>query len=507
MPPKRFLINLLWLPLALIVAVFVMWEGKASRGFQLVLHERSDSNGSTIHHPKCEPAVPKDILQFTSGGHILGFAADSVYVAGGSHAIRVQFVNPRAINPISSAVPGGTQRAAPLSQVTYPNLWDGVTLTYDAPGGAVVRSTYRIEPEADAGNIRLRYNAPVAVQEGGSLRVTFQSGTMNESAPQAWQEREGKRVPVRVAFAPRGKAELTFAVGDYDRSKPLFIDPTLTWNTFLGGVAQDEGFGLAVDAMGNVYVAGYSGASWGSPLGSYNGGADVFVAKLDSNGNLTWNTFLGSSGNDAGNALAIDAMGNVYVTGFSTATWGSPVSAFSGGIYDAFVAKLDSSGTLLWNTFVGGGPDDRGNAVAVDVSGNVYLAGFSRASWGVPIRAFTGDYDAFAAKLDSSGDLIWNTFLGSSGPDFGYSVAADLIGNVYVVGGSTATWGLPVRAYSGADAAYAAKLDASGNLIWNTFLGGGNASGTAVAVDLSGNVYVAGSCRATWESPDRKSVV
>ena len=506
MRPRLFL-NLLWLPLALAVALFVTRQGEAARCFhtpKLALSERSESNGSTIHNPKYDLPAPNNILQFTSGGHVLGFAADAVYVASGSHALRVQFVNPRTTNPVSAAAPDGAQRAAPLSQVTYPNLWDGVTLTYDAPGDAIVRSTYRIEPQADAGNIRLRYNAPVAVQDDGSLCVKFQTGTVNESAPQAWQEHDGKRVPVRIAFAPRGKAEITFAVGEYDRSEPLFIDPTLTWNTFLGSADQDEGFGLAVDAIGNVYVAGYSTATWGSPVSAHHGSFDAFLAKLDSNGNLTWNTFIGGSGDEIGTALAIDVAGNAYVTGYSTATWGSPVNAFSGGIYDAFVAKLDSNGTPLWNTFVGGGPDDRGHAIAVDVTGNVYLAGLSRASWGTPVRAFSGgDYDAFAAKLDPSGNLTWNTFLGSGGTDHGYAVAVDVGGNVYVVGFSNATWGSPVRAYSGGAAAFAAKLDSSGALTWNTFLGGGNDSGTAVAVDVSGNVYVGGSSRATWGSPVR----
>jgi hypothetical protein len=228
------------------------------------------------------------------------------------------------------------------------------------------------------------------------------------------------------------------------------------------------------------------------------------LAKLDSNGNLTWNTFVGGSGNEAPTGLALDVAGNAYVTGYCTATWGSPVSAFSGGIYDAFVAKLDSNGALIWNTFVGGGPDDRGNAIAVDLSGNVYLAGLSRSSWGTPVRTFSGGpYDAFAAKLDSSGAFVWNTFLGGGGTDHGYAVAVDVTGNVYVVGFSTASWESPVRAFSGVDAAFAAKLDSGGSLIWNTFLGGGNASGTGVAVDVTGNVYVSGSSQATWGSPVR----
>ena len=437
------------------------------------------------------------------GGHVLGFAADAAYVAGSSHALRVQFVNARPTNPVGSAAPGGAQRAAPLSQVTYPNLWDGITLTYDAPGGALVRSTYRIEPHADAGNIRLRYNAPVAVQEDGSLRVSFQTGTVNESAPQAWQERNGKRVPVRIAFAPRENTELAFAVGEYDRSEPLFIDPTLTWNTFLGGFLEDVGRALAMDGSGNLYVVGDSSATWGSPVRAYID-RDAFVAKLDANGNLTWNTFLGADGIDQGFALAVDGIGNVYVTGYSFATWGSPLSAHNGGA-DAFAAKLDSSGTLIWNTFVGSAAADQGNAVAVDASGNVYLAGLSSGTWGSPVNAFAGFYDAFAAKLDSSGTLIWNTFLGGTGNDQGHAVAIDGTGNVYLAGLSSATRGSPVRPFTGGISdAFAAKLDSSGILIWNTFLGGGDYDfAVALALDSGGNVYTAGSSYATWGSPVR----
>ena len=234
----RLFLNLRRLPLAFCFAAIVIGGVRASAGFHrrgLLLDERSESSRSPIGLPKCDPKGPKDILRFTSAGQVLGFAADAFYVAGGSHALRVQFVEAHPSKPVSLLASGNAQSAAPLSQITYPNLWEGVTVTYDAPSGAVVRSTYRVEPHADANNIRLRYNAPFAVQGDGSLCVTFQSGTINESAPEAWQERDGKRVPVRIAFAPRGNAELTFALGDYDRNEPLFIDPTLTWNTFLGG--------------------------------------------------------------------------------------------------------------------------------------------------------------------------------------------------------------------------------------------------------------------------------
>ena len=146
---------------------------------------------------------------------------------------------------------------------TIPNLWDGVTLSYDAPNGTIARSTYRVDPQASVDNIRLRYNAPISVQQNGDLRIEFNSGAMNESAPQAWQERGEKRVPIQIAFARRGEREVGFAVGDYNRSEPLFIDPTLTWNTFLGGTGSDVAFGLVADLTGNVYVAGFSTADLG----------------------------------------------------------------------------------------------------------------------------------------------------------------------------------------------------------------------------------------------------
>lgn len=502
----RVSLNLLWLPLAIAV-VFVMRQSEPARSFhnpEIVPSELIASDRVTINDPQGDLTAPNDILQFASGGHVLGFASDAVYVAGGSHALRVQFVNPRKTHPISTAAPKGTQRAASLSQVTYPNLWDGVTLTYDAPSGAVVRSTYRIEPHADAGNIRLRYNAPLVVQDDGSLRVSFQTGTVNESAPQAWQERDGKHVPVRIAFAPRGNAELTFAVGEYDRNEPLFIDPTLTWNTFLGGAGTDEAYGLALDVSGNVYVSGYSTETWGSPVTAYGGGGvDGFAAKLDANGNLIWNTFLGGAGNDEAFGIALDGTGNLYLAGYSDTTWGSPVRAYS-GFFEGFAAKLDSNGNLVWNTFLGSGGFgfDIARAVAVDGIGNVSVVGYSSATWGSPVRAFSGMMDIFAVKLDSSGNLVWNTFLGGTATDYGKAVAADAIGNVYVTGSSDAAWGSPVLAYGGGTAAVAAKLDASGTVIWNTFFGSsGSNSAEGVTVDGIGNVYVAGNSSATWGSP------
>jgi hypothetical protein len=277
------------------------------------------------------------------------------------------------------------------------------------------------------------------------------------------------------------------------------------WNTFLGGTSNDFGRGIDIDGSGNLYIAGRSSAAWGSPVRAFSGDADAFASKLNSSGVLQWHTFLGGSGYDYGKGTAVDSSGNVYVAGYSNETWGSPVRAYS-DMNDAYAAKLNSSGELQWNTFLGGSHQDYGYGIAVDSSGNVYVSGYNYSvEWGNPVRSHSGSQDAFAAKLNSSGTLQWNTFLGCSNSDFGYGIAADAEGNTFVTGYSWWTWGSPLRShyYSDYDA-FTAMLNSSGVMQWNAFLGGsGRDEGFAVAVDDSGIVYVTGKSNASWGSPVR----
>jgi hypothetical protein len=141
-----------------------------------------------------------EMLQFTSGGHVLGFTPDKMYVSNGTYALRVEFVQANGVTPqapAGGAVEGGAAPA--LAQVTYPNLWPGISLAYDA-GEGIARSTYTLAPGANPAAIRLRYNAPLQIEADGSLRIAFETGQMRESAPLAWQEIDGTRVPVEIAF-------------------------------------------------------------------------------------------------------------------------------------------------------------------------------------------------------------------------------------------------------------------------------------------------------------------
>ncbi|MCO6451000.1 MAG: DNRLRE domain-containing protein [Caldilineales bacterium] len=342
---------------------------------------------------------------------------------------------------------------------------------------------------------------------------TFQGGSGSDNNNAVAVDSSGNVYAVGKSNAAWGSPVRAYAGGDDASIIKLDSNGNLLWHTFLGGntgLLNDYANGVVVDNSGNVYVTGQSVASWGSPLRAFAGDWDAYVAKLNAaTGALLWHTFLGGTGYDNGRDIAVDSSGNVYVSGYSGATWGSPVRAFtvSGTNSDGFAAKLTSAGALTWHTFLGGTGTDSGNGVAVDSSGIVYVGGNSGASWGSPLRAFTvsgTNSDGFAARLTSAGALSWNTFAGGSGVDEINGLRLDSGGNVYLGGSSTATWGTPVRAYTAGTDGLVVKLTTAGALTWNTFLGGSNSDWVyAVAVGGSDNINAIGGSMATWGTPVR----
>jgi hypothetical protein len=280
------------------------------------------------------------------------------------------------------------------------------------------------------------------------------------------------------------------------------------WNTFLGSTGPDGGYGIATDVAGNIYAAGSSYTTWGSPVWDPGGDSHAFAAKLTGSGDLAWNTFLGGAGEDAAFDIAVGPDLNVYIAGYSSATWGAPKRAYSSG-FDGFAAKFNSIGALQWNTFFGSADHDDCVGITADAAGNAYVTGQSNATWGNPVRPYSSDVDAYAAKLDGSGNLTWNAFLGGGGEDSGASIAVDPGGNLYIAGSSNNTWGNPERPFTPGllpsyGDGFAARLNNNGQLLWNTFLGGsGRDSCSGVAVDARGNTYVSGTGNATWASPVR----
>lgn len=288
---------------------------------------------------------------------------------------------------------------------------------------------------------------------------------------------------------------------------------SLLYSTYLGGSSDDVGRGIAVDTSGNAYITGVTNSTdfpTSSAISkSKRGGADAFVTKLDASGNLIYSTYLGGDNFDWGNGIAIDASQNAYVTGW-TSSQNFPVTSAtykstSGGYRDGFVTKLGTSGaTLVYSTYLGGNNDDAGNGIAVDISGNAYITGYTNSTNFPTVSAACGDYaggyhDAFVAKLNASGKyLIYSTYLGGNNDDVGYGIAIDTSGNAYITG---VTWStnFPTvssvyKSLAGNNDAFIIKLNPLGNNInYSTYLGGSMYDGGyGIVVDASRNVYVTG---------------
>ncbi len=228
----------------------------------------------------------------------------------------------------------------------------------------------------------------------------------------------------------------------------------LVYSTYLGGGTGGAiGRGIAIDGSGNVYVTGGTADTdfpTESPFqGSNAGDLDVFVTKLDSSGSaLVYSTYLGGTWTDTGNAIAVDTGGNAYVTGATAWTdfpTASPFQGSSGGSVDAFVTKLDSSGSaLVYSTYLGGTGAESANGIGVDGVGNAYVTGYTNSTsfpTASPFQAsFGGSFDAFVTKFNATGSaLVYSTYLGGNGSDLGQDVAVDTSGDAYVTsyGGST----------------------------------------------------------------------
>ena len=294
------------------------------------------------------------------------------------------------------------------------------------------------------------------------------------------------------------------------------------WHTFYGPNGFDMGYGIATHGSGNVYVTGYSNATWNgsvgqTPLHVHSGSTDIFVLKLDSGGAYQWHTFHGPSNADLSShviATATDSSGNVYVTADSTQTWNgpdeqNPLHAHSGFLRDIFVLKLSSNGSYQWHTFYGSGGNDWGYDIATDSSGNAYITGFSTAAWNGPAGEsplHIGIGSGFVLKLDSTGAYQWHTFY-----PVGQRIAIDSSRNAYVMGACGATWNgpngqSPLHAYSGGTDICVLKINSSGAYQWHTFYGSsGNEHGYGAARDRTGNLYITGSSDVTWNGPAGQS--
>jgi len=426
------------------------------------------------------------------------------------------------------------------SSVVYREPWPGVDLVVSGAGGQL-ESSFVIRPGADPSLIRLAYRGASAVRltaEGG-LKVETPLGDIDELAPVAYQELDGRRVAVAAAFEldegdESGRQAFRFRLGAYDPARELVVDPvTLVYCGYIGGYGNDWGTDIAVDAFGSAYVTGITRsfeATFPVTVGpdlTYNGGdRDAFVAKVRPDGTgLDYCGYIGGSSSDRANGIAADEAGNAYLVGYTDSTEatfpvtvGPDLTKAIGGT-DVFVAKLRPDGTgLEYCGYIGGTGEDYGFDIAVDAAGKAYVTGLT---WWTNIEpfpvtvgpdlTFNGNwYDAFVACINAAGTgLDYCGYIGGADLDRGYGIAVDATGSAYVAGNTASTEATfpvtvgPDLTYNGGKFdAFVAKIRPDGSgLDYCGYIGGsGWDKGRSIAVDAAGNAYVAGETDSTEAS-------
>jgi hypothetical protein len=442
----------------------------------------------------------------------------------------------RAIEEVSDSrgvrmqLGGGTRPAiageGPLAGATriyegtdaLPSLWRGYeTIRY---GGAypgidwrwrfregALEFTFEVSPGTDPSAIRLVFTGVDQLKLDGDGNLEIEgSPDLQYQRPEAWQETADGRVAVTAAFRIEGNA-VTFDVGAYERDLPLIIDPVVRYSRQLGGAGFDAAYAVTTDSAGGVYVAGETASADFTSSMAIRRNRDAFVSKLSADGTqMVYTTILSSGGNDAARSLVVDGAGNVWVTGMAGGP-GFPVTAGPSGTSsaeDAFVAKLNTAGALVYATRLGGSGSDSANAIGLDGAGNIYIAGQTSSTdfpttSGSAQTAYRGGTDAFAAKLPAGGGApSYSTLLGGSGNDLAKAVTVDAAGNACFAG-RTDSSNLPVTSpiqavYGGSGDAFLACLNAGGTA-WTalTYLGGTTPDqANAIARDAAGDIYVAG---------------
>jgi hypothetical protein len=402
--------------------------------------------------------------------------------------------------------------------VRYRGLYPGVDLLYYGRGGRL-EYDFRLAPGADPAQIVLRFRgAQVRLARNGDLLLRAGGESVRQLRPVAYQRIAGGRRAVASRYELLGGGRVGLRLGRYDRAHPLVIDPVLLYSTYLGGGGEDRAEDIAVDGAGSAYVTGAT-TSTNFPVrnpkqGTLSGtNEDVFVTKFDpSGGGLVYSTYLGGGGGDRGRGIVVDGSGNAYVTGFTSSST-FPVEnaqqSTMSGAFDAFVTKLDPSGSaLIYSTFLGGNVGEQGFGIAVDGSGNAYVTGTTTSST-FPIQSaqqslYGGNTDGFVTKFNPSGSAhVYSTFLGGTGFDAGIDIKVDGTGSAYLVGETKST-DFPTddpqqSTNGGLSDAFVTVYNPSGSAhLYSTYLGGSKDEyGIGIAVDGGGNAYATGYTEST----------
>jgi len=422
-----------------------------------------------------------------------------------------------------------------FARARFNGVYPGIDLVYYG-NQSQLEYDFVVAPRANPDLIRLRFTGAddITLDAAGDLVLHLDGKQLRWRKPVAYQSIAGARQEVTVSYRllPGGRVE--FALGEYDATQELVIDPLLVYATYLGGADLDSIQSMTVDKWGNTYFTGATYSTNFPVFRAYRTNpyayADAFVTKLNSNATaLVFSTYFGGGSNDWANSIAVDSGSNVFIAGFTDSVNLPTRNAFkdTAGVFgDAFLARFGPFGSnLVYSTYLGDGsgnfPDyDEAFAVAVNNSGGAWIAGGTASGSAFPSKApiqngFGGGFqDAMVARFDTSqsgaGSLVWATWLGGNYSDVAYGIAVDTNDNCYVVGTMLAEFDdfgeiLPasfpvVNAYQpnyggGFNDGFLVKISNAGNpsRVFATFLGGDSEdSAYGVWVDSASQAYVCG---------------
>jgi len=349
---------------------------------------------------------------------------------------------------------------ATYNLVSLGEIYPGTTVKTKARNANIEKLFY-VAPGASPDMIRVEILGAEGLRltDDGNLVVATEEGEVRLTTPKAFQDGQ----EVVVAYRVLGDDTYGFAVGAYNTDRSLLIDPSLAYSSYLGGSGEDNGWSIAMDGIGNIYLAGYTKSAdfpvtEGAFQTAHGGGSyDIVVAKVNADGSgLVYATYLGGDGNDrldGTNCITVDDAGNAYITGGSQST-NFPVTAgafqtTNKGSYDITVTKLTADGSgLVYSTYLGGTKSDRGYGIKVDGAGNAYILGrIQSMDFPVTEGAYQttsgGSYDAVVVKVNADGSgLAYSTYLGGSGSESVRGIEIDDTGNAFIAG-QTRSHGFP----------------------------------------------------------------
>ncbi|HEV8483893.1 MAG TPA: SBBP repeat-containing protein, partial [Blastocatellia bacterium] len=437
------------------------------------------------------------------------------------------------------------QTAIPTyAKVKYQAVYPGVDLVYYGNSQRQLEYDFILAPGANPGNITLDFEGADKIElRNGDLVLHIPGGQVRLQKPLIYQENDDAKVAISGGYTLKGEHQVGFEVASYDASRPLIIDPVLSYSTFLGGAGNDVGLGIAVSAHGDAFVTGatlslnFPTVPANSKIGP-GGGFDAFVSRLNASGSaLVYSCYLGGSNDEdfygliTYGGIAVDMHGDAYVTGVTLSndfptknSFPPPLPGrgqgkiFNGGVGDAFVTKLSTTGALVYSSYIGGSGFDGAFSIDVDPIGQAYVTGLAGpANFPVTFNAFQPQFgggsiaqDGFVTVLNRDGDsLVYSTYLGGSSNDLTTGIAVDSPGTFYVVGAGGST-DLPVtqnafqKTLNGLVDIFVAKGNTAGAIEALTYLGGSSGTdlertiGHGIAIDPKGNIYVTG----ITDSPD-----